>query len=178
MFKGEKVLLREYREGDIQKATEMFNDAETRTYIGSGPFPASIWQEEKFIKGQDFMSRDSYNYAIETLEDGEYIGGCGINKMNWTARVAEVGIMIGDKAYWGQGYGTDAMKVLIRIIFEYLNMNKISLYLFSYNKRAQASYEKCGFVVEGVLRQEQYAKGGYHDQIYMGLLREEWEKQQ
>lgn len=80
--------------------------------------------------------------AIETLDEGRYIGGCGINSLDWKNSVATVGIFIGDKNYWGKGYGTDAMKVLLRFIFEQMNINKVKLFVYSFNERAIKSYEK------------------------------------
>jgi RimJ/RimL family protein N-acetyltransferase len=88
--------------------------------------------------------------------------------------VAVVGIFIGDKNYWGKGYGTDAMSVLVKFIFEQMNIHKVKLNVFSYNERAIKSYEKCGFKVEGVLRQEIFRDGKYYDEIIMGLLKEEY----
>lgn len=88
--------------------------------------------------------------------------------------MAVEGIFIGDKKYWGKGYGTDAMRVLVKFIFEQMNIHKVKLNVYSFNERAIKSYEKCGFKVEGVLRQEIFRDGRYYDEIIMGLLKEEY----
>jgi len=90
--------------------------------------------------------------------------------------VATIGIFIGDKSFWGKGYGTEAIELLTDFIFNEMNINKVKLNVYSFNKRAVRCYEKCGFVREGVLRQEIYREGRYHDDIVMGLLRDEYKK--
>ena len=115
---------------------------------------------------------DGNNFAIEDIETGKYIGGCGIQNVNWLSRVALVGIMIGDKDYWGKGYGTDAMKTLVTFIFNNMNINKIRLSTFSFNERAIKSYKKCGFTVEGVLKNEIFKDGKYYDEIIMSIFKD------
>lgn len=174
MYSGEKVILRAYRREDVTLAQQYLNDAETKKYLMPGiPYPMTLEEEYKWYEAQSAF-KDTYNFAIEAKEEGIYIGGCGINKIDWKNSVATVGIFIGDKAYWGKGYGTDAMKVLMKFIFEQMNVNKIKLFVYSFNSRAVKSYEKCGFVKEGILRQEIFRDGKYHDEYVMGILRDEY----
>ncbi|KYH29616.1 MULTISPECIES: GNAT family N-acetyltransferase [Clostridium] len=171
MYYGEKVCLRAYREEDIARATELVNDKELKKFLVNGiPFPMTQWEEEEWIRSQKGNENGEYNFAIEDIKTGKYIGGCGIHKVNWLSRVATVGIMIGDKNYWGKGYGTDAMKVLMKFIFEDMNMNKIRLSVFSFNERAKRCYEKCGFQVEGILKKEIFKEGKYYDEIIMSAF--------
>jgi RimJ/RimL family protein N-acetyltransferase len=172
MYYGEKVCLRAYKEDDIPVAVEMINDRELKKLLVTDiPFPFTPWEEEEWIKSQKTSTNGEYNFAIEDIESKKYIGGCGIQKVNWLARTATVGIMIGNKEYWGKGYGTDAMKVLLDFIFNNMNINKVKLSVFSFNTRAQKSYEKCGFVVEGVLKEELFKDGKYYDEIVMAAFR-------
>ncbi|WP_130805560.1 GNAT family N-acetyltransferase [Senegalia massiliensis] len=176
MYKGEKVVLTEYRKEDIKKAKEYVNDAEIKGLLSPGiPYPYTLEDEEKWYQNQS-ANNDKYNFAIRTLEDNKYIGGCGINSVNWKNSNVIIGIFIGDKDYWSKGYGTDALKVLIKFIFNEMNINKIKLNVYSFNKRAIRCYEKCGFKVEGVLKQEIYRHGKYQDDILMALLKEDWVK--
>jgi RimJ/RimL family protein N-acetyltransferase len=128
------------------------------------------WEEEEWIRSQKGTESGEYNFAIEDIKTEKYIGGCGIHKVNWLTRVATVGMMIGDKDYWGKGYGTDAMKVLMKFIFEDMNMNKIRLSVFSFNERAKRCDEKCGFQVEGILKKEIFKEGKYYDEIIMSAF--------
>jgi RimJ/RimL family protein N-acetyltransferase len=173
-YTGEKIRLRAYRKEDAPKALEFVNDAEIKRLLITGvPFPNTLKDEEEWVESQS-SSKELYSFAIETLDDKKYIGGCGINNLDWKNSVATVGIFIGDKDYWGKGYGTDAMKVLVKFIFEQMNINKVKLHTFSFNERAIKSYKKCGFQVEGVLRNELFKDGKYCDEIVMGILKDEY----
>ncbi|QGU94551.1 GNAT family N-acetyltransferase [Clostridium bovifaecis] len=176
MYYGSKVKLRSYKKEDIAIAYEYMNDNELkRLLVNKIPYPMILEQEENWFKSLLDL-KDSYNFAIEDLETGKYIGGCGINSVNWLSRIATVGIFIGDKNYWGKGYGTDAMEALVKFIFEQMNMNKVKLNVFDFNKRAKICYEKCGFKVEGILRQELFRDGRYCDEYVMGILFEDWKE--
>ena len=88
---------------------------------------------------------------------------------------AELGIMIGEKSYWSQGFGTDALRTLLRFGFDEMNLHRITLLVYDFNERAQAAYNKAGFVEEGRRREALYTEGGYHDIVVMSVLRDEWE---
>jgi RimJ/RimL family protein N-acetyltransferase len=94
------------------------------------------------------------------------------------SRRATLGMMIGDRQYWGKGYGTAVIKLFVRFLFTRYNLHRIDLATFSENQRAIRSYEKCGFVAEGVRRKAMWTVNGYRDQVMMGLLREDWDAQQ
>lgn len=174
MYTGNKVRLREYRKEDVKLAQSYLNDREIRKLLNPGiPYPLTFGDEEKWVESLSSQN-DRYSFAIETLDDNKYIGGCGINDIDWKNSVAIIGIVIGDKEYWGKGYGTDAMKLLISFVFEQMNLNKIKLHVFSFNERAIKCYEKCGFTKEGVLREEIFSDGKYHDDIVMGFLKTEY----
>jgi RimJ/RimL family protein N-acetyltransferase len=85
-----------------------------------------------------------------------------------------VGILIGDKTYWNKGYGTEALKLLLKHGFETLNLNRIFLRVYEDNPRAIHCYEKVGFVHEGRMRQGRFTKGQFVDILFMSVLREEW----
>lgn len=174
MYTGKKTKLREYRIDDVETVLKYINDPEIKHLMHNDvPYLLTLQDEMKWFEGRS-AKKDTYSFAIETLEDGKYIGGCGINTLDWKNSVACVGIFIGDKDYWGKGYGSDAMTTLIKFIFNQMNINKINLYVYDFNKRAIKSYEKCGFQIEGVLRQEVFKNGQYHDDIVMGILRDEY----
>jgi RimJ/RimL family protein N-acetyltransferase len=97
--------------------------------------------------------------------------------VQWTHGDTFVGIGIGEPDYRGKGYGTDAMRVILRFAFMELNLHRVSLDVFEYNPRAIRSYEKAGFVIEGRKRRVVNRDGRRWDDIYMGILREEWERQ-
>lgn len=174
MYSGKLVKLRAYKEEDIEKAVEFINDEEVKKLMDSTiPFPMTKWQEEDWVRSRKANTDFTYDFAIEDLKTGKYIGGCSINECDVKNRTCVVGIMIGDKEYWGKGYGSDALKILIKFIFEEVNMNKIKLNVFAFNNRAIACYKKVGFKEEGILRKEIYRNGKYYDEIIMAMFKGE-----
>jgi RimJ/RimL family protein N-acetyltransferase len=90
-------------------------------------------------------------------------------------RRAELGIMIGEKEYWGHGFGTDTMLTLLRFAFEQMNLHKVTLGVFEFNERGLAMYTKLGFVEEGRFREDLFQDGRYWDLVRMSILRREYE---
>ena len=115
-----------------------------------------------------------YFFAIRTLEDDRLVGFTGLDGDAFPHGDSFVGISIGEREFWGKGYGTDAMKVILRYAFQELNLRRVSLGTFEYNPRAVRSYEKAGFVHEGRLRKFLLREGRRWDILIMGILREEW----
>lgn len=173
MYEGQKVRLREYRREDIPLRLSYINDAKTALNLTPDViYPMTLSEQEKWFESITALS-DTYKFAIETIADKKYIGDCSINSVDWKNRVASFGILIGS-SYRGMGYGTDTLHVLMNFIFNHMNMNKARLIVYSFNEQAIRCYKKCGFKVEGVLRQEIFQNGKYYDKIAMGLLREEY----
>jgi RimJ/RimL family protein N-acetyltransferase len=110
-------------------------------------------------------------FAIETL-DGKHVGNCTYYGIDETKSEAELGIIIGNRDYWNQGYGTDAITTLVNHIFQQTKLNRIYLKTLETNARAQRCFEKCGFAPYGHLKRDGY------NFVLMELNREEWEKQQ
>jgi len=174
MYEGQKIRLREYRKEDIPLRLIYINDSEIAENLTPDiPYPITLHEEEKWFQSITAIS-DTYRFAIETFEDNKFIGGCSINDVDWKNGVATIGIFIGSKDHRSKGYGTDTMKVLMNFIFMQMNINKIRLSVYSYNEPAIKCYERCGFKIEGVLRQEIYKDGKHYDKIAMGLLKEEY----
>ena len=123
------------------------------------------------------MSRNDTekNLVMETKE-GVYLGQISLHKIDWKNSNAELGIVIGNKEYWGKGYGTEAIKILLQHAFNQMNLYKIYLQVFEFNQRGIRCYEKCGFTKEGKLRKNHFYKAKYYDVILMGILKDEFEK--
>lgn len=174
MYKGKKVLLRCHCEEDIEKLHEFINDYEVKKFLDlETVLPLTKWQEEEWVKRK--RSNDqTYDFAIEDLESRNIIGGCSINETSIKNRNCTVGIMIGDKNYWGKGYGYDTLKTLIDFIFNECNMEKVKLSVYEFNTRAMACYKKLGFKEEGRLKRELYREGKYGDVILMAVFKEEY----
>jgi RimJ/RimL family protein N-acetyltransferase len=106
------------------------------------------------------------------------IGTISFRGLDRISRRATLGMMIGDRDYWGRGYGTAVIKQFVQFLFTRYNVHRIDLDTFAENERAIRTYKKCGFIVEGVRRKAMWTVNGYRDQVMMGLLREDWDAQQ
>jgi RimJ/RimL family protein N-acetyltransferase len=115
-----------------------------------------------------------FPFVIRTLADDRLIGFADLEVNDWSQRNAWIGIGIGQRQDWGQGYGTDAMRLLMRFGFAELNLERLTLSVFAYNGRARRSYIKAGFVVEGRQRERLRRGSRRYDMIFMGVLRDEW----
>ena len=121
-------------------------------------YPVSSIAEEKVYRGGRRLPRTSRRTSRSRLSpSARYIGGISFNVIDWRNRQRRIGIVIGDKSFWGKGYGTDAMRVMMRLAFDKMNLHR----MWSARSRLQfaaiASYEKCGFKREGVLREDHFS---------------------
>ena len=175
-MEGKLVRLRAYEKSDLDAVMKWVNDEEITDLLGGGmlTYPVSSIAEAKFIEDAAGSSDKHKTFVIETLADRRYVGAISFNVIDWLNRSAGLGIVIADKSLWGKGYGTDAMRVMMRLAFDKMNLHRLWLHVHAYNPRAIASYEKCGFKREGVLRQEHFTRGAYHDTIVMGILESEY----
>ena len=142
----------------------------------SHPTPARPMLPKEVKDWLNDRSAESHWFAIRTLSDDRFIGDVGLFSIKWNHGDAFMGISIGDREYWGKGYGTDALRILLRYAFIELNLHRVSLSSLEGNERATRSYEKAGFVAEGRMRQATKYEGRRFDELFMGVLREEWLK--
>ena len=173
MILGKKTRLRAIERGDILRFVKWLNDPEVRRYLAMY-MPLSQAEEEKWFERQ-LEDQNSKVFAIET-EEGVHIGNVGLHNIDWKNRKAILGIFIGEKEYWGQGYGSDAIRALLGFAFREMNLHRVYLSVYDYNERAIRCYEKCGFRHEGRLRKARFSDGQYRDELMMGILRQEFEE--
>ncbi|WP_152399006.1 GNAT family N-acetyltransferase [Paenibacillus cellulositrophicus] len=181
MITGEKVELRPVSLDDYRRAYAWRNDEETaKLEAGSALFlfshvPLEYLEDAYRKEILELDKREKGRFSIYTRgEQPEHIGFIEYRDVNIVSRRCTVGIGIGDKDFWGQGWGSDAMKALIRYVFQTMNLRRVQLETWGGNPRAIRAYEKCGFVIEGRLREHSYIDGQYVDTIVMGLLREDF----
>ena len=118
-----------------------------------------------------YPSSTRHPFAVETL-DGKHIGNCVYYNIDKAKGEAELGIMIGDRAYWDKGYGTDAVTTLVGYIFRQTSLNRIYLKTLDSNQRAQKCFQKCGFIPYGKLSRDGYSF------TLMELHRKQWQEEQ
>lgn len=173
-MQGKLVRLRTYEKADADALLRWFSDEEVTRWLGPPNFPSRA-QQEKFIELASAGVEDAKYFAIETL-DGKLVGDTGIRNIDWKSRKAEFFITIGEKQLWDKGLGTDALRSVIRLAFDKMNLNRLWLTTLADNPRAVRCYEKCGFVREGQLRQESFVDGKYRDVYVMALLRDDYDR--
>jgi RimJ/RimL family protein N-acetyltransferase len=127
---------------------------------------------------KDYEDEKCQAFAIRTLEGDRIIGEIGLDGIRWTHGDCFVGIGLGEREFWGKGYGTDAMRIILRYAFTELNLQRVTLDVFEYNPRGVRSYEKVGFVHEGRERGTLLRDGRRWDLIFMGILRADWLRQE
>jgi len=177
MLKGKRIVLRPIEKTDVPDLLVWFNDPEVSQYL-SLYLPMTRVGEEKWIEEVGTIrSMTDIVFMIDVIEDKvvKSIGNCGLHKINWKDRNVEFGIAIGDKDYWGKGYGMEAAKLIIGYAFGQLNMHRISSGAYGFNTRSIKMQLKLGFKKEGVDREAIFKNGKYHNIIFFGLLRKEWQ---
>jgi diamine N-acetyltransferase len=181
MITGERIRFRAVERDDLPAFVTWLNDLEVRQGILIY-HPFSLVEEENWFDGMLKRPVDEHILGIEVkethMQSGEenwkLIGSLGFTNIDWRNRSSEFGILIGEKAYWNQGYGTEAVRLLLKHGFNTLNLNRIFLHVFENNPRAIRAYEKAGFVYEGRLRQSEFKDGRYVDTLVMSILKEEY----
>ncbi len=181
LFQGELVRLTAVDpEKDSGAFSRWSRDSEYWRLLASDPpFMFSPQKSKEWL--EKTLKEDEQNlfmFMIRRLEDDRLIGEVGLDGVQWNHGDTFIGIGLGEREFWGKGYGTDAMRVILRYAFNELNLHRVSLNVFEYNRRALRSYEKVGFKVEGRARKFLCRDGKRWDLIFMGILREEWEKGQ
>jgi RimJ/RimL family protein N-acetyltransferase len=177
MIEGRIVNLRAPEMADLERNQGWMNDHEVTRFLGGqARYPLSMAGEEAWLRGrcEQQMSYERAFFAIET-KDGRHIGNTDLFNVAAEERRAELGIMIGAKDCWSEGYGRDAVQTLVRFGFEEMNLHRVVLQVFAYNPRGMACYRACGFVEEVRMRQDMWHEGAYHDTVVMGLLRADFE---
>lgn len=130
-------------------------------------------QQERAEEAERLGPERDVMFGVQT-KDGTPLGFFVLNWLVLHNRQAMLGARIGDPAYWGGGYGTDALLLLIEYAFDWLDMRRVWLGSTSANARVMRQMEKAGFVLEARERRAALMDGVWHDGLIYGLLREEW----
>jgi RimJ/RimL family protein N-acetyltransferase len=175
LLEGEKVRLRAREPSDAEAIWRWLNDREVQRTMG-GRYPWSLaaeveWLRERAPRPIEFGA--DIGLAIETKE-GRLIGTTGLHGASPENRDAWLGIMIGEKDCWSQGYGTDAIVTLLRLAFGEMGLHRVELQVYADNARGIACYRNCGFVEEVRMRQYRLRAGVWVDALTMGVLHHEF----
>ena len=167
-LQGAKVVLREKRLEDAEQDYIWRSDQELARLDAAFPLTMSFDRYLKIFEDQlRYPTPGSQHFSTETI-DGKYIGNCMYYDLDSVNLEAELGIVIGDRDYWSNSYGYDAVTTLLDYMFTVKRLKRVYLHTLEWNKRAQRCFEKSGFTpVKMVRRMSQ-------DFILMEVLREDW----
>ena len=178
-LQGDRVRLRPLRIDDAALFQPWINDPEVQRLLGGRGWQFSLPAQEDYVRAR--LANDwehGFALAIEAMDihgGPRLIGNLELRKLEAVERRGEIGIMIGDRAFWGRGYGEDAMRTICRYGCHDLDLHRLELTVAAFNLRALRCYEKVGFTIEGRLRDHRYVSGRYYDSLLMGLLRDDFD---
>jgi diamine N-acetyltransferase len=172
---GERLYLRPLEKADLALIRGWANDPEVRRLTGEVKPMSEAAADEFYERVRTDPDRI---WLTIVLKDGDRpIGETGLLRMFPAWRTTDLSIIIGDKGAWEQGYGTEAILLMLDYAFGYLNMHRVALGVVGFNERALSFYEKVGFKREGVQRDGYYHDHRYHDFVMMSILEDEFRAQ-
>jgi len=177
VLEGKLVRLRKVERADLPSLHRWMNDSEMMAWARFRPeamtsLTALEKEFEKELAGED---EERTHYMIEEKATAKPIGWCVARTWDRKHVNANVGVGLGEKEYWGRGFGTEAVQLLLTILFDHQGWHRAELWTLAENERAIRSFEKCGFRKEGHEKESVYFGGRYRDLILMGLLKSEWD---
>ena len=169
---GERVYLRPVEPEDLLLLKKWSNDPAIRPLIGEVR-PTTKLQADGFL---DRIEQDSGRvWFVVVLKAGDrVVGECGLLRMFPAWRTTDLSMILGETDVHGQGYGTEAILLLLDYAFGYLNFHRVAIGVVGFNERALAFYEKVGFRREGIQRDGYYFDHEYSDFVMMSILEDEY----
>ena len=165
------IVMRPVEESDIPYLYKWINDPKVRQYLNAY-MPMTMTDEQSWY--ESLTSRKPKDIILMIEVDGTPIGNMGIHGINMQNGTATTGAIIGEKEYWGKGYGSDAKMILLDYAFNTLNLRKIYSTVIAFNERSLKYSLKCGYKEEGRRKLHHYKKGQYWDDIQLAVFKEDW----
>jgi RimJ/RimL family protein N-acetyltransferase len=170
---GDRVFLSHARREDIPLFARWFSDLELTTYIGAVGMSFMPEHEQEWYDNM-VKNRDGKSFAIVVREGQRLIGNIGFHHVNYQHGVTELGVALGDKTAWGQGYGSEAVRLMCDYGFTFLGLHTIYLWHVAFNQRGHHAYLKAGFKEAGRLRGSELFGGQRYDRILMDITRDDF----
>jgi len=154
---------------------EWFNDPVVTKYQNKGIFPNTLEKQKAYLASLENSCGDVI-FAIIDKKTDKHIGCVGLHHIEWVHRTAELGIVIGDKDFWGKGYGKLAWNLVTCYAFETLNLHRVYVKIFKDNASSIKAAKASGFKEEGKLRDAYFKNGKYLSAVMMSVLEGEYKK--
>ena len=173
MIVGKRIRLRAIEPEDLALMVKWRNDPKVYQYFYEHE-PLSLHMQKAWF--ENFLRKtDEKTWIIEVIETGEHIGMVGITSIDWRNRRAEYGrLLIYPEKYHKGGYGAETEALVLRYVFDHMNMNRFECEVFVSNENVIGLHKASGFKIEGILRQYVFKNGHYQDVVQMAILREEF----
>ncbi len=174
MIIGKTVRFRAIEEHDLPALQEWLNDPQISRLVGGFSFPVSAAGQKRWYEAS--LSNTSTQRWIVEDHAGLRLGLIGLWGIDWHNRNAMAAIKLGASEARGKGYGTDALMTLAAYSFYQVGLHKLWAEILSFNVASHRVFvDKCGWHVEGTYRQQVFRDGRFHDQVRVGLLREDFD---
>lgn len=173
VLEGERVVLRRHVPANLRAFQRWYADHDVVRLTRYQDGPMQPDEIERFFAARALGS-DSLAMAIHRRDTDRLIGTCALSQLDPDNGSALFHITVGEKDEWGQGFGTEATRLMIDHAFGSLGLHRIGLTVFSFNERAIRSYRSVGFVVEGRAREAIWREDRWWDEISMSILGGDW----
>jgi RimJ/RimL family protein N-acetyltransferase len=173
-LEGETVELRRHARANYGLYARWYGDPEIWHLTSWAPSPLNRSAVERLFEDRELSPVDD-SFAIHIKDDDEPVGVISLMNISDANESAELSVIVGHPDDRHQGYGSEAIKLLLRYAFEELGLNRVGLSAFDFNDEAISAYEKLGFVAEGRYRQAIKRDSGFHDAILMSIVKDEWQ---
>ena len=172
---AERIVLREFTEGDWQAVHEYASDSEVVRYMEWGPNAEKETRDfiKRAMESRRKKRRRDYQFAVILKEEDRLIGSCGLCVSNPNYQEAWIGYCF-NRHFWGKGYGTEAARRLLTFGFDELKLHRISATCDPQNKGSVGVLKRTGMLCEGRLREHKRVKGRWRDSFLYAILSHEW----
>ncbi len=168
MVTGPTVSLCPFDRSHLDKTREWVNHPEISRLLGRA-LPVSDFEHERWFTGLQGQP-DSVYFAVETNADQRHIGNVWLCNIEWRHRKAELRVLIGDAENLGRGLGSEAITLMCSYASQQLNLHRVYAYVLGTNPRALRAFQKAGFAIEGVLKEDRWDGGRYIDAYVLGRI--------
>tara|TARA_A100001388_G_C28555420_1_gene396926 strand:+ start:85 stop:633 length:549 start_codon:yes stop_codon:yes gene_type:complete len=174
MIYGKRIYLREIKAEDInQKYLSWMNNSNVNAFLETR-FVNQTLESLKDYWLRIKKDENSFWFAICTKDDDMHIGNIKIGPVNWIHKKGDLSLFIGDSKKWGKGYGYDSIILISKWSFKHLKLEKINAGIYESNAKSIKAFEKAGFKVEGILREEVKLNSKRENVLRYGLLKNEY----
>jgi ribosomal-protein-alanine N-acetyltransferase len=173
-LQGKRIHLRPVMEKDLNdNYLQWLNDEQVCAFNSHAIFPNT---EQKMRSYFDSLKNQDRNLVLAIIDNytEKHIGNVSLQNINWVSRNAEFAILLGDKEYWGKGYGEEAAVLIVEYGFNRLNLHRIYCGTIEGNKGMVKLAAKLKMKEEGLRREAIYKNGQYRDIYEYGVLRTEY----